>query len=78
MNYYGGECLGGPRGVVRAYVDGRIFEQPFHILASSGNFGAESRDYWVRIDPVELFNRVRSVSPLWRARMVASYAAAAA
>ena len=44
INYYaGGPIAGGPKGTVRAFFDGRVYEAPFRIAAPEGN-GGKARD----------------------------------
>lgn len=60
INYYGGSCPGGPKGVVRAFVNGDSYETDFHIPSSNGNRGLarerKDKPHWVKIEPAMLFN----------------------
>ncbi|MFV0643167.1 MAG: hypothetical protein ACK5NN_01495 [Sphingomonadaceae bacterium] len=61
VNHYAGQCDGGVEGVVRAYFNGIVYEQPFAVQSSSGNSGgqrgqAENSEYWTIVDPKRLFN----------------------
>ena len=57
VNFYKGECPGGPKGEVRIEFDGRVYGAPFHIEAEEGNksrTGKGQRDYWTRIPIMEV------------------------
>jgi hypothetical protein len=58
VNLYEGTCRGGPKGVIRAYVDGIAYEMAFHISAERGDRGRSplAGPNWIRIDPRALFN----------------------
>ncbi len=58
VNLYEGTCPGGPKGVIRAYVNGSVYEMPFQIAARRGDKGRSPVDgpNWVRIDVRSLFN----------------------
>lgn len=53
VNFYEGECTGGPVGEVRIEFEGRIYSAPFSIAASQGNRGREGDPqsrFWATID----------------------------
>ena len=60
VNFYKGDCPGGPRGEVRIEFDGRIYQGQFSIPAEEGNRGRARRDqaeFWARI-PVQEILRI--------------------
>jgi len=57
INFYKGDCPGGPRGEVRIEFDGRIYGAPFLIRAEEGNLGRTGRsqhEFWTRIPIQEM------------------------
>jgi len=57
VNFYKGDCPGGPRGEVRIEFDGRIYGATFSIPSSEGNQGRSGRsqqDFWTRIPVKEI------------------------
>jgi hypothetical protein len=55
VNFYKGDCPGGPRGEVRIEFDGRIYSAPFHLDSEEGNMsrtGKGQQQFWTRI-PVQ-------------------------
>ncbi len=63
INFYKGECPGGPRGEVRIEFDGRIYGAPFVIRAEEGNLGRTGRlqqEFWTRIPIQEMLKIVQS------------------
>lgn len=52
VNFYKGDCLGGPAGEVRIEFNGRIYSAPFSISAEQGNrgrSGPSQDDFWTPI-----------------------------
>jgi hypothetical protein len=52
VNFYKGDCPGGPHGEVRIEFDGRIYGAPFAIPSDEGNLGRPGKsqqEYWTRI-----------------------------
>jgi len=57
VNFYKGDCEGGPHGEVRIEFDGRIYAGKFFIPASEGNrgrTGGAQQEFWARIPVQEL------------------------
>jgi hypothetical protein len=57
VNFYKGECQGGPRGEVRIEFDGRVYGAPFHVDAEEGNLsrtGRGQQQFWARIPILEI------------------------
>ncbi len=60
INFYAGVCPGGPKGQVRAWFEGQVYELPFHITAKTGNRagidgGLMNNNRWLIIDVNKLF-----------------------
>jgi hypothetical protein len=63
INFYKGDCPGGPRGEVRIEFDGRIYGAPFVIRAEEGNLGRTGRsqqEFWTRIPIQEMLRIAQS------------------
>jgi|SRR5882724_11629146 len=63
INFYKGDCPGGPRGEVRIEFDGRIYGAPFVIRAEQGNLGRTGRsqeEFWTRIPILEMLKIAQS------------------
>ena len=59
INFYKGNCPGGPRGEIRIEFDGRIYGAPFSIVAEEGNLGRtgiSQEDCWTRIPIQEMLH----------------------
>ncbi len=58
VNFYRGTAFGGAKGDVRIWLEGQegVWEVPFHIKASSGNFSKQSANsmHWVSLDPLTI------------------------
>ena len=57
VNFYKGNCPGGPQGEVRIEFDGRIYAAPFAISAEEGNLGRSGesqQEFWTRIPVQEI------------------------
>ena len=57
INFYKGDCPGGPHGEVRIEFDGKIYSAPFSIQAGEGNrgrTGASQSEYWTRVPIQEM------------------------
>ena len=57
VNFYKGDCSGGPQGEVRIEFDGRIYGARFAIAAEEGNMGRTGRrqaEYWTKVPVLEI------------------------
>jgi hypothetical protein len=57
VNFYKGNCPGGPHGEVRIEFDGRIYAAPFAISGEEGNLGRSGesqQEFWSRIPVQEI------------------------
>ena len=59
VNFYSGHAPGGPSGVVRVFLNGKVYEGPFRIAAERGNQGGDTRStrtspHWQVLDMSEV------------------------
>lgn len=57
VNFYKGDCPGGPGGEVRIEFDGRVYGGRFSVAAEEGNMGRTGRgqgEYWTKIPVMEI------------------------
>lgn len=57
VNFYKGDCPGGPQGEVRIEFDGRVYGARFSVAADEGNMGRSGRgqgEFWTKIPILEI------------------------
>jgi hypothetical protein len=57
VNFFKGDCPGGPHGEIRIEFEGRIYGARFAVAAEEGNMGRAGRgqgEYWTKIPVLEI------------------------